>query len=130
MDKLREGIVKMSYSEPNAPLSEAKNLIHQHLDRRFLLLGDGKNSNPKRKGKSKRRGSFSNAQKKQQQKEKEVDPRHVVHLEQLKKHGHVRPYNNKEEGAKNGDDRTSTLVPLLPKMKFYHHLFLPNPPCT
>lgn len=33
MDKLKEGIVKMSYSEPNALLSEAKNLIHQHLDR-------------------------------------------------------------------------------------------------
>ncbi|WMV22811.1 hypothetical protein MTR67_016196 [Solanum verrucosum] len=34
MDKLREGIVKMSNSEPNAPLSEAQNsILEQHLDR-------------------------------------------------------------------------------------------------
>lgn len=33
MDKFKEGIVKMSYSEPNSLLLEAKNLIHQHLDR-------------------------------------------------------------------------------------------------
>ncbi|KAH0759698.1 hypothetical protein KY290_023191 [Solanum tuberosum] len=34
MDKLREGIVKMSNSEPNAPLSETQNsILQQHLDR-------------------------------------------------------------------------------------------------
>ncbi|KAH0681737.1 hypothetical protein KY289_019489 [Solanum tuberosum] len=175
MDKLREGIVKMSNSEPNAPLSETQNsILQQHLDRymsdlqttpdhppyawmiekvlqeldeeggsnedsisefimknndslprahttmlkhhlekmcergeivmidggRFLLPGDSENSNPTRKGKSKKRGSSSNTQKKQQQKEKEEDPRHVVHLEQP----------NKEDEAKKGDSTTSALA--------------------
>ena len=33
MDKLREGIVKMSNTEPNASLSESQNsILRQHLD--------------------------------------------------------------------------------------------------
>ncbi|XP_006360458.1 HMG-Y-related protein A-like [Solanum tuberosum] len=192
MDKLREGIVKMSNSEPNAPLSEAQNsILQQHLDRlmsglqttpdhppyawmiekalqeldeeggsnedsisefimknndslprahttmlkhhlekmcergeivmidggRFSLPGDSKNSNPTRKGKSKKRGSSSNTQKKQQQKEKEEDPRHVVHLEQPKKQGRGRPAKNKEDGGKKGDGTTSALATKEPEDK-------------
>ncbi|KAH0678180.1 hypothetical protein KY284_019265 [Solanum tuberosum] len=34
MEKLREGIVKMSNSDPNEPLSETQNsILQQHLDR-------------------------------------------------------------------------------------------------
>ncbi|KAK4720471.1 hypothetical protein R3W88_010704 [Solanum pinnatisectum] len=182
MDKLREGIVKMSNSEPNAPLSEAQNsILQQHLDRlmsglqttpdhppyawmiekalqeldkeggsnedsisefitknndslprahttmlkhhlekmcekgeivmidggRFSLPGNSENSNPKRKGKSKRRGSSSNTQKNQLQEEKEEDPRHGCGM----------PAKNKEDEAKKGDGTTSALAMKEPEDK-------------
>ncbi|KAG5608247.1 hypothetical protein H5410_019528 [Solanum commersonii] len=83
MEKLREGIVKMSNSDPNAPLSETQNSILQHhLDRFMSGLQTTPDHPPYawRKGKSKRRGNSPITQKKAHQKEK--DPQHEVHLEQ------------------------------------------------
>ncbi|WMV22808.1 hypothetical protein MTR67_016193 [Solanum verrucosum] len=123
MEKLREGIVKMSNSDPNEPLSETQNsILQQHLDRFmsslrtnpnlppyawFLLSANSKNLNPKRKGKTKRRGNSSITQKKAHQKEK--DPRHEVHLEQPIKQcrGRVAKYKDR---AKIDDGTISSLA--------------------
>ncbi|XP_055801209.1 uncharacterized protein LOC129870439 [Solanum dulcamara] len=71
---------------------------------RFLLPGDSKNLNSKRKMNRKRRRNSSIKQKKpQQKKKKEEDPRHEVHFEQC----HRRPAKYKEDGAKIDDNTIS-----------------------